>query len=99
MVRGPRRPDFASRIKVRLRTLRARLDRRDVMIDAVREANASLDPQTVGLWLVRQADDCEITFRPISEEAPALAEIRKYSERFKTVLKPAGDEVIVSAAG
>ena len=56
-VRGLRRPDFASRIKVRLRTLRARLDRRDVMIDAIREANATLDPQKVGLWLVRQADE------------------------------------------
>ena len=53
----------------------------------------------IAFMLVRQADDGEITFRPISEEAAALAEIRKYSERFKTVLQPAGYEVIVSAGG
>jgi poly-gamma-glutamate synthesis protein (capsule biosynthesis protein) len=52
----------------------------------------------IAFMLVRQAEDGEITFRPISEEAAALAEIRKYSERFKTVLQPAGNEVIVSAA-
>jgi diguanylate cyclase (GGDEF)-like protein len=57
VVRGARRPDFASRIKVRLRTLRARLDRRDALIDVVREANATLDPQKVGHWLVRQAEE------------------------------------------
>jgi hypothetical protein len=51
----------------------------------------------VAFMLVRQADNGEITFRPISEEAAALAEIQKYSDRFKTVLQPAGDEVIVSA--
>jgi diguanylate cyclase (GGDEF)-like protein len=42
---------------VRLRTIRARLERRDALIEAVREANASLDPQKVCLWLVRQADE------------------------------------------
>ena len=42
---------------MRLRTLRTRLERRDALIDAVREANASLDPQKVCLWLVRQADE------------------------------------------
>src|SRR5688572_8460513 len=57
MVRGARRNDFSSRVKARLRVLRARLERQDAMIDAVREANASLDPQKVGLWLVRQADE------------------------------------------
>jgi len=53
----------------------------------------------IGFMLVRQADDGEITFRPISEEAAALSDIRKYSERFKTVLQPAADDVIVSSAG
>jgi len=56
-VRASRRPDFASRIKVRLRTLRPRLERRDAIIEAVREANATLDPQKVCLWLVRQAEE------------------------------------------
>jgi hypothetical protein len=50
----------------------------------------------IAFMLVRQADDGEITFRPISEEAAALADIQKYSDRFKTVLKPDGYEVIVS---
>ena len=54
---GARRLDFASRLKARLRTLKARLDRREAMIDAVRDANATLDPQMVATWLVRQADD------------------------------------------
>ena len=49
--------DFASRVKARLRSLRARLERRDAIIEAVREANASLEPQKVGTWLVRQADE------------------------------------------
>lgn len=57
MVRGVRRPDFASRVKVRLRTLRPRLERRDAIIEAVREANATLDPQKVGIWMVRQAEE------------------------------------------
>ena len=53
----------------------------------------------IAFMLVRQADAGEITFRPIAEEAAALADIRKYSERFKTVMQPAGDEVVVSAGG
>ena len=56
--RAPRRagrPDFAARLKGRVRSLRGRLDRRDAIIDAVREANATLDPRTVGDWLARQA--------------------------------------------
>jgi len=57
MVRGTRRTDFAGRVEARLPTLRAHLERRDTLIDAVREANASLDPQQVGTWLVRQADE------------------------------------------
>jgi diguanylate cyclase (GGDEF)-like protein len=56
-IRAARRPDFASRIKVRLRTLRTRLERRDALIEAVREANATLDPYKVCNWLVRQADE------------------------------------------
>jgi poly-gamma-glutamate synthesis protein (capsule biosynthesis protein) len=51
----------------------------------------------IAFMLVRQADDGEITFRPISEEATALAEIQKYSDRFGTRLQSTGEEVIVSA--
>lgn len=53
--RGARRPDLAARLKTRLRTLRSRLEHRDAVIAAVREANATLDPRKVGDWLVRQA--------------------------------------------
>jgi diguanylate cyclase (GGDEF)-like protein len=35
--------------------LRTRLEHRDAVVDAVREANATLDPRKVGDWLVRQA--------------------------------------------
>ncbi|MBI2829336.1 MAG: sensor domain-containing diguanylate cyclase [Acidobacteria bacterium] len=56
-VSGARPADFACRVKARLRSLRARLERRDAMIETVREANATLDPQKVGSWLVRQADE------------------------------------------
>ncbi len=55
--RGTKRPDFAARLKTRARTLRARLDHRDAIVEAVREANATLDPKKVGEWLVRQAHD------------------------------------------
>ena len=52
-----RRPDLAARLKTRARALRARLDRRDALIEAVREANATLDPRKVAEWLVRQAQE------------------------------------------
>jgi len=54
---GARRPDLATRLKSRARTLRARIDRRDALIEAVREANATLDPRKVAEWLVRQAQE------------------------------------------
>jgi diguanylate cyclase (GGDEF)-like protein len=52
-----RRPDFSARLKGRLRALRSRLDRRAALLEAVRAANASLDPEKVGAWLVAQAQD------------------------------------------
>ena len=57
MVRGIRRADFATRLKGRLRTLRTRVERRDAVIEVVRQANASLDPQRVATWLVGQAQE------------------------------------------
>jgi diguanylate cyclase (GGDEF)-like protein len=51
-----RRPDLAVRLKTRLRSLRARLERRESLIEAIRGANASLQPQRVAAWLVQQAD-------------------------------------------
>jgi GAF domain-containing protein len=55
--RRPRRPDLAARLKVRARALKTRIDRRDALIEAVREVNATLDPRKVAEWLVRQAQD------------------------------------------
>jgi diguanylate cyclase (GGDEF)-like protein len=60
VTRGPRRTtraDFSARLKTRIRTLRVRLEHRDAVIDAVREANATLEPRKVGDWLVRQANN------------------------------------------
>ena len=55
MARSARTPDFAARVKSRVRSLRGRLDHRDAIVEAVREANATLDPKRVGEWLVDQA--------------------------------------------
>ena len=54
-VRGPRRPDLAARVRGRSRTLRAHLDSRDALADAIRQANATLDPQKVAAWLAGEA--------------------------------------------
>lgn len=55
MVRPQRGPDLAARLKGRLRTLRARVERRDTLIDTIRGANATVDPLKVGRWIVTQA--------------------------------------------
>jgi diguanylate cyclase (GGDEF)-like protein len=57
MARGARHLDFAARIKGRLRTLRNRVEHRDALSEAVRDANASLDPEKVAAWLAAQADE------------------------------------------
>lgn len=57
MARGARRLDFSSHIKARLRALKLRLTRRQALIETVRDANATLEPQKVSAWLVRQADE------------------------------------------
>ena len=53
--RRPRRPDLAVRLKLRARALKTRVERRDALIEAVREANGTRDSRKVGEWLVRQA--------------------------------------------
>ena len=57
VVRDARRPDFAARLKSRLRTLRLQVERREALIEAVREANATLEPRKVATWLVEQAQE------------------------------------------
>jgi diguanylate cyclase (GGDEF)-like protein len=54
-VRGPRRPDLAARVRGRARTLRAHLDSREALADAIRQANASLEPGKVAAWLATEA--------------------------------------------
>ena len=54
-MRGPRRPDLSARVRGRARTLRAHLDTREALADAIRQANASLDPVRVAAWLVNEA--------------------------------------------
>jgi diguanylate cyclase (GGDEF)-like protein len=53
--RRTRRADLAARLKGRGRTLRAQLERRETLLEAVREANATLEPRKVAGWLVHQA--------------------------------------------
>jgi diguanylate cyclase (GGDEF)-like protein len=53
--RRTRRADLAARLKGRVRTLRAQLERRETLVEAIREANATLDPRKVAGWLVHQA--------------------------------------------
>jgi diguanylate cyclase (GGDEF)-like protein len=51
-----RRPDFSTRFKGRLRTLRTRLDSRDARFQAWREAHATLEPERVAAWLTQQME-------------------------------------------
>ena len=53
--RRTRRADLAARLKGRIRALRAHLERRETLLEATREANATLDPKKVAGWLVQQA--------------------------------------------
>ena len=55
-VSAARRADLATRLKARLRSLRARVERREAILEAIREANATLDPERVAGWLVQQAE-------------------------------------------
>ena len=56
---GPRGPghDFASRLKSRIPTLYPRLQGRDTLVQVLREAHATLEPDRVAAWLVEQADE------------------------------------------
>src|SRR5215216_761802 len=56
MVRGVRRSDFAARLKARLGTIRARVEDRAALIEAVRQANTTLDPHKVAAWVVHEAN-------------------------------------------
>jgi diguanylate cyclase (GGDEF)-like protein len=57
MARGVRRLDFANHVKAQLRTFKARIERRNALIEVVRDAHATRDPQKVAGWLVRQVDE------------------------------------------
>ena len=49
--------DFGARVKARSRYLRTHLDSRETVIRLVREAHAALDPQSIGIWLVREVNE------------------------------------------
>ena len=53
--RRTRRADLAARLKGRARTLRSQLDRRETLLEVIRESNATVDPKKVAGWLVHQA--------------------------------------------
>ena len=80
MARGATRLDFASHVKVQLRTLKSRLERRNALIEVVRDVNASRDPQKLAAWLVRQADDwihapCWVVVAPgVGEQLAVMAD-------------------------
>lgn len=57
MVRTTSRADLAARLKQKLRTLRARIERRETLIETIRGANATLDPHKVAVWIVGQASE------------------------------------------
>ncbi len=57
MARAARRLDFSSHVKGQVRALKARFDRRNALVEVVRDAHATLDPTKVAAWLVRQADE------------------------------------------
>ena len=81
IVRGARRPDPSARWKGRLRSLRPRLATRDALVQAVREANATLDPAKVAEWLVRQGNSwipasCwAVVARDSSDQLTVLADV------------------------
>jgi diguanylate cyclase (GGDEF)-like protein len=52
-----RPPDLSARLAARLQTLRDKLDRRETLVEAIREAHATLDPHKSASWLVRQAEE------------------------------------------
>jgi diguanylate cyclase (GGDEF)-like protein len=57
MVRTVRTTDLAARLKQKLRTLRTRVERRDALLETVRASNATLDPQKIANYIVKQAAD------------------------------------------
>jgi diguanylate cyclase (GGDEF)-like protein len=72
--------DLAGRVKARLRILRQQLEHRDALIAAVREANASVEPQKIAAWLVRRANEwvpapCwAVVGRDVNDQPTVLAE-------------------------
>jgi len=53
--RRTRRADLASRLKACSRALRVELERRETLLDAIRDVNATLEPRKIAAWLVQRA--------------------------------------------
>jgi diguanylate cyclase (GGDEF)-like protein len=98
-----RRSDFSARLKGRLRSLRARIERRDAILEAVRESHATLDPERVAEWLVQQAEGwvpapCwAVVVRAPGGELTVLAN-RGLTGDLETALEHAADWVLRSHA-
>lgn len=94
-----RRSDLATRLKARLRTLRARVERREAILEAVREANATLDPDHVAGWLVQQAEGwvsapCWAVVVPDGSGKPAVLANRGLTEALEPAVFHAADWVL-----
>lgn len=57
MTRGVDHADFAARLHTRLPALRTHVESREAIVDAVRDANASLDPKSIATGLVGRIDE------------------------------------------
>ena len=69
--------DLGARVSARSSELLTHLNRRDTVIRIVREAHAALDPQSVGTWLVGEANTwmpapCWVVVAPDTDGRPAL---------------------------
>ena len=89
-------PDLAARLRTSQRSLRARLERRDAMLDVLRAAHASLDPQKVAEFLVSWAPG----WFPVTGWAVVVAEpgreVTLLAERGLAVLAVPGAQAVAA---
>jgi diguanylate cyclase (GGDEF)-like protein len=88
MARVSSKPDLAQRLKQRLRTLRARMERRETLVEMMRGANATTEPARVAQWIVGRAGEWV--------PAPCWAVVGPNSDGQRVVL---ADEGLEPAAG
>jgi diguanylate cyclase (GGDEF)-like protein len=94
-----RRSDFATRLKARQRTLRARIERPQAVLEAVREVNETLHAETVADWIVRQADGwvsapCWAVVAPDPGGQPSILACRRFTPELGSTVSLAADQVL-----